>query len=496
MQAITLLQQLLINSANKFPHKNALSIGKNKFTYACLLRNATLFANRLKENGLKRGDRVVVCATNSVHVIVAFWGTLMADGIISLIAPDLEEEKILYILKDSGASAFVDLRKVSAFTLDFETDALPEISFKNNELDLASIIYTSGSTGEPKGVMLTHRNMLTAASSINQYLDHSDRDVILSALPMSFDYGLYQMIMAFSVGATLVLEVDALFPAHILRKIEIEKVTVLPCVPTLFTLLTEHGRRFKYDYSTLRAVTNTGAALTHKNIKEISEIFPNAKIFSMYGLTECKRCTYLPPHAIMQKPDSVGIAIPNTELWIVDEAGQKVGPNIVGQLVIRGATVMRGYWNKPEETSKKLKEGPIPGEKVLYTGDYALQDEDGYLYFKGRMDEVLKFKGMKVSPIEMESTLSRLENVREVAVLGILDNSDDLMLVICLSASSNISDENLKAQVREALPRSLHPSHILIMKKLPKNTNGKINKRILKVEMKKLLCSENIENIA
>ena len=256
--------------------------------------------------------------------------------------------------------------------------------------------------------MLTHRNMLTAATSITTYLENVEDDVILGVLPLAFDYGLYQMIMAFRVGARLVLERSFAFPAAGARaSMAEERVTGLPRrADDLRHPRRDEDARSSTTSPAIRYVTNTAAALPVKHIAVLQRALPDsARIYSMYGLTECKRCTYLPPEDLERKPTSVGIAIPNTELWIVDEDGQRLGPDEVGQLVIRGATVMKGYWEKPEATAKKLQPGPLPGEQVLYTGDFCRLDDEGYLYFVGRMDDIIKSRGEKVAPKEVESAL-------------------------------------------------------------------------------------------
>ncbi|NNM58237.1 MAG: long-chain fatty acid--CoA ligase [Legionellales bacterium] len=348
------------------------------------------------------------------------------------------------------------------------------------DIDLASIIYTSGSTGEPKGVMLTHRNMLAASTSINCYLSHMANDIIISVLPLSFDYGLYQMIMAFSVGATLILEENFIWPAQLLKKIAANKATVLPVVPSMVGLLLQHNKLFSYDVSSIRCVTNTGAALNVKHIDNLKLIFKTANIFSMYGLTECKRCTYLPPDKIDSKPTSVGIAIPNTELFIVDEQGNQLGKNQIGQLVIRGSTVMKGYWNKPVETEKKLKNGLLPGEKVLYTGDYCWLDDDNYLYFHSRMDEVLKCKGMKVSPKEVEETLMRCSLISEVAIVGVDDLEYGTAIYAFIVTVGEVEQNNIKQFYHENLSAEKRPKYLEFLSQLPKTQNGKVNKLELK----------------
>ncbi len=200
------------------------------------------------------------------------------------------------------------------------------------------------------------------------------------------------------------LERSFTFPGQVLSLMVNEKVTGFPGVPTIFATIASLKSIQQYDLSAIRYVTNTAAALPVKHITMLRELFPQARIFSMYGLTECKRCTYLPPEDIDRKPESVGIAIPNTELWLVDEDGNKLGPNQVGQLVIRGATVMKGYWEKPEATARKIKPGPLPGETVLWTGDYCRLDDEGYLYFVARMDDIIKSRGEKVAPTSCRSS--------------------------------------------------------------------------------------------
>jgi acyl-CoA synthetase (AMP-forming)/AMP-acid ligase II len=349
---------------------------------------------------------------------------------------------------------------------------------RNIDIDLAAIIYTSGSTGEPKGVMLTHRNMLTAAASICSYLEMREDEVILCTLPLAFDYGLYQMIMAFRQGARLVLERSFAYPAQILTLMVAQGVTGFPGVPTMFSILAEFKTLHAYDFSRIRYVTNTAAALPIKHIRMLKDVFPSARVYSMYGLTECKRCTYLPPEDLDRKPGSVGIAIPNTELWIVDEDGNKVGPGIVGQLVVRGATVMKGYWEKPEATAKKLRAGPLPGEHVLYTGDYCKLDDDGYLYFVSRMDDVIKSRGEKVSPKEVEATILDIAGVKEAAVIGIPDDilGHAVKAFVVLERTVSMSERDIQRHCLAKLENFMVPKVVTFVPELPKTDSGKIKK--------------------
>ena len=225
-------------------------------------------------------------------------------------------------------------------------------------------------------------------------------------------------------------------------------------------------------------MTNTAAALPVKHILVLKDIFPAARIYSMYGLTECKRCTYLPPEDLDRKPNSVGIAIPNTELWIVDEEGNEVGPNTVGQLVIRGATVMKGYWEKPEATAKKLKPGPLPGEQVLYTGDYCRLDDEGYLYFVGRMDDVIKSRGEKVAPKEVENVLFNIPGVKEAAVIGVPDEilGQAVKAFVVLEQGVTMTEKEIQCECQKRLENFMVPKHVEFMTELPKTDTGKIKK--------------------
>jgi acyl-CoA synthetase (AMP-forming)/AMP-acid ligase II len=349
---------------------------------------------------------------------------------------------------------------------------------RNIDVDLAALVYTSGSTGDPKGVMLTHRNMLTAATSISTYLRNVEDDVILCVLPLSFDYGLYQMIMAFRMGARLVLERSFAFPVEVLRTVVAERVTGFPGVPTIFATMAEMEDLSRYDFSAIRYVSNTAAALPVKHIRMLQRLFPAARIYSMYGLTECKRCTYLPPEDLDRKPESVGIAIPNTELWIVDDAGARVGPGVVGQLVIRGATVMRGYWEKPEETARKLRPGPLPGELVLHTGDLCRLDEEGYLYFVGRMDDIIKSRGEKVAPKEVENAVVDIPGVKECAVVGVPDEllGQAVKAFVVLEQGAALDARAVQRECQRRLESFMVPKHVVFVPELPKTTSGKIKK--------------------
>jgi amino acid adenylation domain-containing protein len=516
VNGIPLLHDYLIESAARLPDKVALVCAKRRLTYGEIERQSNALAHALVRRGVVRGDRVVIFAENTPEAAISFWGTLKANAVVSVVNALTKADKLAYLLNDCRAAALITdghlepvfaeaarrsehLRAVvvSGPTAGKNCANLPGFASWAAALDegpqgftprrscidadLAAIIYTSGSTGDPKGVMLTHRNMLTAATSITACLRNTEDDVILGVLPLSFDYGLYQMIMAFRMGARLVLERSFAYPAQVLNAVIEEGVTGFPAVPTIFAILAGMKTLSRFDFSKVRYVTNTAAALPPKHISMLRELFPKARIYSMYGLTECKRCTILPPEDIERKPSSVGLAIPNTELWLVDEDNRRVGPHEVGQLVIRGATVMRGYWENPEATAKKLRPGPLPGEMVLYTGDLCRLDEDGYLYFVARMDDIIKSRGEKVPPNEVESAIVGIAGVKEAAVIGVPDEilGQAVKAFVVLEEEAQLTEKDVQRECQRRLESFMVPKYVEFRDELPKTTTGKTGKAAL-----------------
>jgi amino acid adenylation domain-containing protein len=509
-----LLQDYLSRSAERLPGKIALVAGREQWTYAELERHSDAVAYVLRRGGVRRGDRVIVLAENGSTPAIAFWGILKADGVACIVSPETAPHKLAYYLGDTRAAALVvDKHLDSAFVpiignaphlvtvlaagnppeatmpeLQTFADALTALpaDFRpprhNLDIDLAAIVYTSGSTGEPKGVMLTHRNMLAASSAINHYLGHLEDDVILGALPFSFDYGLYQLILAAAVGARLVVERSFALLLQVLARAQREAVTVFPCVPSVVALMERLPVR---ELLHVRSVTSTGDVLAERHVATLRRVFPAAQIFSMYGVTECKRCSYLPPEDLERKPGSVGLPIPGTEFWLVDEQDQRLGPNQVGELVIRGATVMRGYWEKPEATARRLRPGVLPGELVLYTGDLCRLDEDGYLYFVARMDDVIKSRGEKVALREVEAVLLVLPGVREAAVIALPDAvwGHVLKAFVVAENSAVLDIDHLLAGCRLRLTPAQVPKAIFVVAELPRTRNGKIDKAALRTPL-------------
>ncbi len=502
------MQHFLDQAVHAFPKNIAVSFSGKSYTFLDIQQQSDNLASYLQQQSVERGDRVVLLLGNTVEMIISFWAVLKTGAIVIPVGSELKSEKLAYILKDSGAVALIthckkvlqnrsildnsDLKEVLVLNNDSAdipegfTDLKAIFTSKQPEVrstglisqDLAAILYTSGSTGEPKGVMLSHDNMIAATHSLNTYLQYQPEDRILCALPLSFDYGLYQMIMACSTGALLVLTEEFTWPLFLLKKIVQEQISVMPMVPTMVMMLHEQNKKYQLELPSVRMATNTGAALTEDHIQMTKELFPNACIFSMYGLTECKRCTYLPPAEIDDKPKSVGIAIPNTEAWLVDEADHKITtPHTIGQLVIRGATVMQGYWNKPTKTAEKLRPGIYPGEKVLYTGDHFSFDQEGYLYFEGRMDHMINSRGIKVSPKEVEDFISCIAGVHAAVVLGVPhdDYGEALFAYVLPHEKGTVSETDILIACKTELENYKVPEFVSLIDSIPKTPNGKFN---------------------
>lgn len=512
MPACFLLHDFLAETAAACPEAIALVCDGRRYSYREIDERSNALACALHERGVVRGDRVMVLADNGVETAIAFWAILKANAVASIVHSQTKVEKVAYMLADTDARALISDRahesviavaarsaqQLSTVIVAGLDDAARErlahlpglVSWDEVnqpgvtappprrciDHDLAALIYTSGSTGEPKGVMLTHRNMVAAALSTSEYLGITRDDVLLCVLPLAFSYGLYQMITAFEYGARVVLHRSFAYPADVMRTVVEEKVTGFPGVPTMFATLI--GLDTKFDLSAVRYVTNAGAGLPVKYIDEIRRLFPNAKLFCMYGQTECKRCTYLPPDDLERKPGSIGIAVPNTELWLIDENGDRIGPNQIGELVFRGATVMNGYWRKPDLTAKKLRPGPIPGEHVLHTGDLCRLDEDGYLYFVARMDDVIKSRGEKVPPTEVEATILSIQGVREAAVIGVPDDllGSAIKAFVVLEPGVRLDEAAILRHCRTRLESFKVPSNVEVRSNLPRNNNGKVQK--------------------
>ncbi|MGN6190374.1 MAG: class I adenylate-forming enzyme family protein [Conexibacter sp.] len=495
---MTTLDEDLRRAAAAAPDKEAIVAGELRMTYAELDAAASALAARLLACGVERGDRVAVLLPNGVEAAVAIYGALRAGAAFVPLNPTIKADKLAYVLDDCEAKAVVtddtlaplaseasshapSVREVLSAAGERGARSRPAATTTPISLDLAAIVYTSGSTGRPKGVTLTHANMAFAAGSIVSYLEMRPDDRVLCVVPLSFDYGLYQLLMSVRVGATLILERGFAFPGRVLELLAAERITGLPAVPTIFQVLTAALGDAAPPLPHLRFLTNTAAALVPATIDAICAAFPQARLYSMYGLTECKRVSYLPPEQLDARPESVGVPIPGTEAWVEDDGGARLPAGEVGELVVRGAHVMQGYWNDPETTAERLRPGRWPWERVLATGDLFRQDDEGYLYFVGRRDDILKSRGEKVAPREVEAVLHAAEGVRMAAVVGAPDRllGQAIVAYVVPHEGADLLPAALRRHCAAHLEDYMVPARVELRDELPTTPNGKVDRRAL-----------------
>jgi long-chain acyl-CoA synthetase len=505
-----LLHHLLERTAARLPDQEALVFEGQRLSYAQINRQADHLAAALQQRGVQVGDRVATLLDNSVLAVVSLWAALKCGAVFMPINPLTKGDKLAYLLNDARASVLIahtallpqvsaalvqnrsvhtvwlEGRQRDAAALDSRCATVPEEqagacavqAVSLIDQDLAAIIYTSGSTGQPKGVMLSHLNMRSAARSVSSYLELQPTDRIACALPLAFDYGLYQVLMAARVGASVLLSRSFAFPVKVLEMLALERATVFPGVPTMFSLLMNLKNLAAHSLPDLKLITNTAAALSEHHIQQLRALFPQALLYSMYGLTECKRVTYLPPDQLDVRPTSVGRGMPNEELWLIDEAGRRLPPGSTGELVVRGSHVMRGYWEKPAATAERLHIDPATGHTVLHSGDIFRTDLEGYLYFVARRDDIIKSRGEKVSPREVENVLYALEGVLEAAVVGVPDAllGQAVKAFVTVKPGTVLTQREILRHCLSRLESFMVPKTVIFVDELPKTDTGKIKK--------------------
>ena len=477
-------------------------------------RDSDRIARALQDSGLIRGDRAAIIMDNSYALVVAIFGVLKAGGVIVVLDPTTRNRKLAFVLADCGARfAFAHTRlartvepavsdcasieqtfwagetssgrAVFGSARSFEGTLGPNAPAPDDpdliDQDLCAIVYTSGATGTARGVMLTHRNVSNTAWAISTFLDNTPDDVVVCILPLAFDYGLYQIFTAAVVGFTVLLERPFAYPYRLLEQMEAHRVTGLPGIPTVFALLLQMAPFTELNLSRLRYITSTSAALPAPHITQLASAFEGARIFSMYGLAECTNVSYLDPARVEEKIGSVGKAMPNCEAYVVDEGGRRVGPGVAGELVVRGASVMRGYWGDVDASNERLRDGEIMGERVLYTGDVFQTDEDGFLYFIGRKDDIFKCRGEKVSPKEIEDVLHWHPEIADAVVVGVDDPIDGSAIAVFAvpSDGATLTRTDVLQHCRASLEIHKVPKMVEILSSLPRTASGQVDKRAL-----------------
>ncbi|MEU7588670.1 AMP-binding protein [Micromonospora sp. NPDC049230] len=494
------IHALLHDAAETFGDDLAVSDGTRSLSFVELRDAALATAAVLVGHGVRRGDRVGVCMAKSVDQAVAILAVLTADAVIVPILPTLRGDNIRHIVRDSGMrTAITDTvradelrtsvpalplllaRDICAGPGDPTTpagDAVPQRAIGG---DLAGVIYSSGSTGRPKGIMVTHRNLCDGARITARYLGTRRDDRIGSVLSLNFDYGLNQLWQALYTGAQLHLH-ELVFPANLFRLLAAERITVLPVMPVIVTRMFDPRLLRQWptgDLSAVRYVSSSGGAVSRRMVENLTRAFPAAEIFLMYGLTEAFRSTYLEPEQLARRPTSIGRAIPDVEILVLDERGREVGPNEAGELVHRGGCIAKGYWGAPEETAKRFRTLPeYPGETVVFSGDIVTRDEEGYLYFQGRRDAMIKTSGFRVSPTEVEEIAARFPGIDACVAVGVpnVEIGEDIALVYTVSAP--VDPAEFRRFLGDQLPSHMVPHRLVPRPSLPATGNqGKIDRQ-------------------
>ncbi|MBK1725252.1 acyl-CoA ligase (AMP-forming), exosortase A system-associated [Thiocystis violacea] len=527
---MTELVPVLINrQAECAPTGPALRSGGKDLSYQALAGAVQSAAAHYLELGLNRGQRVGVYLEKRPETVIALFGAAAAGGVFVPVNPLLKAEQVAHILADCNVRILVTsadrlallqpvLRHCQDLHVILVVGPMPEdadsspvklvrwdttetayssgTAFKPHRVidtDVAAILYTSGSTGRPKGVVLSHRNLVAGAVSVSSYLKNTAQDRILSVLPLSFDYGLSQLTTAFHVGGCAVL-MNYLLPRDVMRAVARERITGLAAVPPLWIQLAELDWPESVNEH-LRYITNSGGAMPAATLTSLRAKLPRTKPYLMYGLTEAFRSTYLPPDEIDRRPGSMGKAIPNAEILVVCEDGTPCAPGEPGELVHRGIHVSLGYWNDVQKTAERFKPVPdqSPGlplpEIAVWSGDTVKMDADGYLYFVGRRDEMIKTSGYRVSPTEVEEVVYATQHVAEVAAVGVAHPvlGQAVVLIVYAPDHDDETSAAILTECQKRLPAFMVPARIIVRHEpLPRNPNGKIDRKRLGLELEHL----------
>jgi acyl-CoA synthetase (AMP-forming)/AMP-acid ligase II len=497
------IETMIADRMRDRPDKTAVVAGETRLTYAELDRQSSRMAARLHESGTRRADRVAFLLDNGSEAVVSFFAIWKAGGVACPLTPSIKPEKLAEIFRSieptaviaharlmpvvfsalelwGGQPALIAVQAQAPIvkTVRFEDLMSEEFVFHAPEGlsddDLALLIHTSGSTGRPKGVMLSHANVDAACSSIVGYLGNTADDIVLSVLPLSHGYGITQMVTMVMAGGTLVLEKSFAFPRVILSRLQDEKVTGFPLVPAMAALLTAMPDLVAETLPNLRYMTNAAAGLPPTTTEKLRKCLPHASLYLMYGQTECLRTTYLPPEEVARRPLAVGHAIAGSALAILDDNGLSVAPGETGELVVEGPHVMRGYWRDDIATAAALRPGP--NGPRLHTGDLFRADEQGFVYFVSRRDDIIKTRGEKVSPQEVERALYALPGVLEAAVEGVDDPIFGQVIKAHIAAdpAASLTERLIQRHCAANLEDFMVPKLVEFHDALPKTATGKI----------------------
>jgi len=500
--------------------KTALIENGEKISYLELKSESEKIAAWLEFKGFQRGDRIGIHLVKSKYEVAAMFAVIRIGGVFVNIHPGSATSQVEHIANDcalvalisdsvrldrigeniSNITSLVEVIQVDNKKTNFNRTLISEINMKRPkkmysviDKDLAALMYTSGSTGQPKGVMLTHQNIIAGARSVSSYLRNQKNDIVLSILPFSFDYGLNQLTTMFMVGGTLVL-LSSTMPSEIINNVLKEKVTGIALVPTIVNDMVEYLKVSKLSLPSLRYITNSGGRILDSVLKNMKKYFAKVDIVLMYGLTESFRSTWLPPHLFQDKLGAIGIEIPNAEVFVVDSKKGLCGPGVPGELLHRGVHVAAGYWNNTKATKEKFKKNKhlkklIGDEIVVHSGDIVKRDDDGILWYVGRTDNLIKVSGFRVSPEEVEKRLLKSGFFLEVYVFGINDDrlGQKLAIISRLDKKINYVEKDFLRWCKNNMPSHQIPSKIFYFDdRFYRNLNNKVDG----VKMKKIALSK------
>ena len=521
-----LVHHLLEAGAVRSPDKPCVIDGADSRSYAEIADGSRRIAGALVGLGVHPGDPVGILLEKSVEQVLAMFGTWIAGGVVVILNPILTKDQVSHIVTDCRIGTLITAKgKIKAeATAEAETKAMigaadlgsagikravvfgaggssgfeSEIPVPRDFSGLAPfdkevrrvtddtshIIYTSGSTGMPKGIVVSHRNSIDGAKIVSQYTGLDQEDRILGALPLNFDYGFNQLMDAVLLGATWVIH-NFFMPNDLLRILEKQAVTVFAGMPPIWLKLFNPrlcDLSRSHDFSRLRVLTNSGGKVPVPIVRQLRSLFPKTRIYLMYGLTEAFRSTFLDPSEVDRRPDSIGRAIPNVEVSVVRPDGSECGPGEEGELVHRGALITKGYWNNPEKTAEVFRPNPLLApenrhlETVVFSGDVVRKDGDGFLYYVGRRDAMIKTKGYRVSPYEVEELLAGVRGVAECVACGYEENDEILLRVFVTLSGPDTAPADILAQCRRQFPFYLVPDDIVVMPRFPLTANGKVDR--------------------
>jgi acyl-CoA ligase (AMP-forming) (exosortase A-associated) len=520
-----LLHHLLEKSALQYADKVAIKHESRTITFRELYEESVKMAGFLMDQGLRKGERVGIFLQKSIEQLVSMFGISMAGGVFVFINPILKRHQVEYIIQDCQVKLLIStsaLQKTTKLTIPetflFIDETLGDASFVywhkvKDELpvylpnikqiadDISCLIYTSGSTGLPKGVVVPHRTLVEGAEIVSTYLGITEEDILISVLPFNFDYGLNQATTAILNGSTLVMH-QFFLPGDLLRVLEAEEITGFAGMSPIWVRLfnQKYGLRSRYDLPNLRFITNTGGKVAPSILAKMHLFFPNTQIFLMYGLTEAFRSTYLPPEELERRPNSMGKAIPNVEILVINDHGEECQPGEPGELVHKGALITKGYWNDSDKTKQVFRNNPLLkrqrhlNEIVVYSGDLVKKDEEGFLYFISRRDEMIKTSGYRVSPTEVEDILIEINNVSNAVVFSREIETGEQIIVAVVEADGTSSDtKTLTREAKKRLPPYMVPQEFHIEKSFKTTANGKIDRSFIKQKYVSLVADGSVK---